>query len=259
MKFVAALHTDIGIKKKTNQDSALILEAQTDKGNVLFACLCDGMGGLAKGEVASAALIEQYKEWFYRELPRIIYTDLTSEQIRKSLEKILFDMCTKIMDYGKKCGVNLGTTSVALLIVQGRYYISNVGDSRAYKISDGLYQLTKDQTLVQREIDLGRISPQEAETHPQRNVLLQCIGASDFIIPDFYEGETQLGDQFLLCSDGFRHVISEQEIYDKLRAENVPDPISMKRALAELTELDKARLETDNITSVLVRLVPEQN
>ena len=252
MGFVVALHTDIGIKKKTNQDSALVLEAMTDKGSVLLACLCDGMGGLAKGEVASAALINMYKKWFYIDLPAILYNDLSSESIKKGLEQILFTMCEKIMTYGKQCGVNLGTTTVCLLLIGDKYYISTVGDSRAYCVSDNLYQITKDQTFVQREIDMGRITPEEAEVHPQRNVLLQCIGASDFIVPDFYEGQVAQGDRFLLCSDGFRHVISSEEIYNRINRQSAPDAASMKEALVSLTELDKSRMETDNITSILV-------
>lgn len=257
MKFSVALHTDIGIKKKTNQDSALVLEAETDFGNVILACICDGMGGLAKGEVASAALINSYCEWFYHTLPEIIYTDLTAASIRKSLEQILYDMCIKIMDYGKKCGVNLGSTAVALLILGGKYYISTVGDSRAYLLTDNIYQITKDQTFVQREIDMGRLTPEQAEVHPQRNVLLQCIGASDFIVPDFYEGEAVEGSQFMLCSDGFRHVVTPEELYERLKTENTPNAAAMKRALEEITELDKSRYEDDNITALMVRLLPE--
>lgn len=252
MDFVVAVHTDIGIKKKTNQDSALVIEAKTEQGNVMFACLCDGMGGLAKGEVASAALINTYKQWFYRDFPKILYNDLSSETVKNELDNILYSMCEKIMNYGKQCSVNLGTTTVALLIVGDKYYISTVGDSRAYCVSDDLYQLTKDQTFVQREIDMGRITLEEAEVHPQRNVLLQCIGASDFIIPDFYEGQVRSGDRFLLCSDGFRHVISPQEIYERLNKTSAPDEKAMKDALVYLTDLDKSRMETDNITSILV-------
>lgn len=256
MNYVAALHTDIGIKKKTNQDSALILEAKTGKGNVLLACVCDGMGGLAKGEVASAALINAYKVWFYRQLPGLVYSNAGSEDIRQSMESVLYDMSIKIMDYGRACGVNLGTTAAALLIIGDRYYISIVGDSRVYLISDNFYQLTKDQTYVQREMDLGRLTPEEAAVHPQRNVLLQCIGASDFILPDFYEGQAVANTQFMICSDGFRHLITPAEFYEKLRIENTPDTRSMKVALEELTELDKARHEDDNITSLMIRLLP---
>ena len=259
MKYVAALHTDIGIRKKTNQDSAIILEAKTGVGNVLLACVCDGMGGLAKGEVASAALVRKYAEWFSQTLPGVIYSQYTSEDIKKSMENVLFDMAIKIMDYGRECGVNLGTTAVALLIVKGRYYISCVGDSRAYLICDRFIQLTKDQTYVQREMDLGRMTPEEAAVHPQRNVLLQCIGASDFIVPDFYEGDIAENTQFMLCSDGFRHLISEQEFFDRLRFEKTPDAGSMRAALVELTELNKSRHEDDNITSLMIRLLPDQN
>lgn len=254
MNYYAALHTDIGIKKKTNQDSALILEADTEKGKVLLACICDGMGGLAKGEVASAALISAYTDWFYYELPKLLYTSFDSESIRNSMEKILFDMNIKIMDYGKKCGVNLGTTAVAMLIADGKYYISTVGDSRSYLISDNLYQLTKDHTLMQREIDMGRLTREEAAVHPQRNVLLQCIGASDFIVPDFFEGQALPGYQFMLCSDGFRHLITPEEFYEKLRADKNPDFNTIRQALVDLTELNKSRFEDDNITSLVIRI-----
>ena len=72
MNYLTAVHTDVGIRKKTNQDSALVMEATTDKGNVLLTVVCDGMGGLAKGEVASAAVIDSFSKWFENDLTKLV-------------------------------------------------------------------------------------------------------------------------------------------------------------------------------------------
>jgi serine/threonine protein phosphatase PrpC len=254
MKFMTAVHTDVGIKKKTNQDSALIMQAETEIGTVLMTVICDGMGGLAKGEVASAALIQAFADWFRNELPVTIYNGVDHQSVFNSFGNIAFDMNAKIGSYGMRCGVSLGTTVVAMLFAAGRYYIMNIGDSRAYKMSDTIYQLTKDQTYIQREIDLGRMTPEEASVSDQRNVLLQCVGASDVISPDFYSEELRSGDCYLLCCDGFRHVVAPHEFFERMNSQMLTDEKSMKDTLIYFTELNKNRRETDNITAILVRV-----
>ena len=254
MKYLTAVHTDVGIKKKTNQDSALILEAETDIGNVLLAVICDGMGGLSKGEVASSALIKAFAEWFREELPSIIGEGVTYQSVFNAFGNIAFDMNARIASYGMRCGVNLGTTVVAMLFAGGNYYIINIGDSRVYKMSDTIYQLTKDQTYIQREIDLGRMTPEEASVSDQRNVLLQCVGSSKVINPDFYSDELRSGDCYLLCCDGFRHVVAPHEFFERMNVQMLPDEKTMKDTLIYFTELNKNRRETDNITAILVRV-----
>ena len=199
MEFLTAVHTDVGIKKKTNQDSLLVMVADTEKGKVLFAVVCDGMGGLAKGEVASAAVIRAYERWFEKEFPGLLYSGISGDMLKRSMENVIYSMNSKISSYGRGIGVNLGTTVVALVVAEGTYYCINVGDSRCYRIKDSFEQITKDQTFVQREMDMGRLTPEEAEHHPQRSVLLQCVGASEYIIPDFYTGQVEQGELFLLC------------------------------------------------------------
>lgn len=253
MEFLTAVHTDIGIKKKTNQDSVLVMQADTDMGNVLFAVVCDGMGGLSKGEVASAALIKECARWFEQDFPEILYSGLSEDSLKNSLENIVFGMNSKISSYGKSQGVNLGTTIVTLLIVGNKYYCMNIGDSRCYHITDKFECITKDQTFVQREMDLGRMTPQEAETHPQRSVLLQCVGASEYIAPDFFVGETKADELFMLCSDGYRHLITAEEFYQYLNPYVAKEESKMKEYITYFTELNKYRKETDNISVVLVR------
>lgn len=253
MKFLTAVHTDVGIKKKTNQDSVLVMEAESEFGNVLFAVVCDGMGGLAKGEVASAALIREYSRWFEQDFPDVLYRGITPESLKQSMENVIYSMNAKISSYGRSIGVNLGTTVVGLVIADGVYYCINVGDSRCYHITDAFRQLTKDQTYVQREMDMGRMTPEEAKHHPQRNVLLQCVGASEYIVPDFYTGRVQGNELFMLCSDGYRHLVTTEEFYQYLNPGVVFEETQMKENIKYFTELNKYRREEDNISVVLVR------
>lgn len=253
MNFLTAYHTDIGIKKKTNQDSLLIHQAQTGTGNVVLAVLCDGMGGLAKGEVASACMIRQFSQWFQRDLPALLSAGLQPEALRVSWESLVGEVNQKIVNYSIRNGVTMGTTCTALLIVNDVYYIMNIGDSRAYLISDNIYQLTKDQTYVQREMDAGRMTYEESLRDPQRNVLLQCVGASSEIAPDFFMSDVKINQTFMLCCDGFRHVIDPREFYRYLNPGECTDAASMQKNLVYLTELNKQRHENDNISALLIR------
>lgn len=252
MDFIAEAHTDVGIKKKTNQDSVLVQLADTASGKAAFAVVCDGMGGLAKGEVASASLIKACASWFEEAFPLLLEKGIEEQELRESLENVVREKNSQIMEYGRASGVSLGTTVVLLLIVGRRYYILNVGDSRAYKLTDGISQLTKDQTYVQREMDMGRMTPEQAKTDPQRNVLLQCVGAGDYLDPDFYSGEAAPGENYMLCSDGFRHTVSQQELYQYLNPQAANTEQDMKECMKYLTDLNKYRKEQDNISVVLV-------
>ncbi|MED9970708.1 MAG: PP2C family serine/threonine-protein phosphatase [Ruminococcus sp.] len=255
MNYLTAVHTDIGIRKDTNQDSALVMEAETELGRVLLTVICDGMGGLAKGEVASSAVVNAFANWFEKEFPMVLTSGKISDAIHESWEQIVFSCNDKICDYGKKHGVSLGTTLVALMIIGDQYYIINIGDSRVYCITDGVYCLTKDQTFVQREMELGRMTYEQAMKSPQRSVLLQCIGASTFIDPEFLTGKCKPNQVFMLCSDGFRHVISEQEIFQSMNPGVLVNEKVMLQKEVFLVELNKQRMERDNITVALVKTV----
>ncbi len=260
MGFLSVAHSDIGIKKNINQDSVLIKEASTAHGDVLLTVICDGMGGLAKGEVASTALVKAFSSWFEEELPWLIYGEEKIEQdefaaLKRSWNQLIDKKNVDIKEYAEGFHATCGTTLVAMLLFNGRYLISNIGDSRVYQISDDKMQLlTKDQTYVQREMDEGRMKPEEAKDHPQRNVLLQCVGATDLIIPDFFEGTYQQGEVFMLCSDGFRHQVSEEEFFKMMAPEKLPDEKAMKDATIYFTELNKQRKERDNISVILIKM-----
>lgn len=242
MRYLIAAHTDVGIKKKTNQDSYMIKEAQTKMGRIFFGVLCDGMGGLSNGELASATVIRAMEQWFETDFPQLLVHTTDAEEVLEKVKNdwhvIANELNVQLARYVEGTGNRMGTTIVTLLLIKNQYFIMNVGDSRAYALSNQVYQLTKDQSLVQQQIDLGLVRPEDAERHPQRNVLLQCIGASQEVLPDFYRGTVFPGSLFLLCSDGFRHEISEQELYMQLQPSVLTTEEMMKERLVYLTELE---------------------
>ena len=253
MNFIISASTDVGIKKDTNQDCLFVRALNTNQGRMVFAVLCDGMGGLSKGEVASASLINAFTDWMNVTLPALSQTKIEDSTIRTQWDGIVTQMNEKIMNHGKQNSVNLGTTIVAMLLTDKRYYIMNVGDSRAYEIVDGLNKLTNDQTVVANEVALGNMTQEEADKDPRRNVLLQCVGASNEVLPDFFYGDTKPNAVYMLCSDGFRHVVTPQEMYEALDPNQMTDADVMKKRSDQLIELNKQRNEDDNISVVTIR------
>lgn len=253
MNFIISANTDIGLVKSTNQDSLTMMVMNTPVGRMALAVLCDGMGGLSKGEVASASVIRAFRNWAATELPQLCGSQIEDSVIRSQWEKIITDENQKIGAYGAGQGVRLGTTVVAMLLTQTRYYILNVGDSRAYELTSHIRQITADQTFVAREIALGNMTPEEAACDSRRNVLLQCVGASDSVYPDMFFGNVQQNAMYMLCSDGFRHEITAEEIFEKLQPGVLFDEDTMQQNASALIERNKQRQERDNISVALVR------
>lgn len=253
MNFIISANTDIGLTKDTNQDSLSVKVINTCQGRMVFAILCDGMGGLAKGEVASAAVIRAFDQWIATELPELCKSTIEDSVIRAQWEKIATEQNEIIKTYGAKQGVKLGTTVVAMLITQERYYIMNVGDSRAYELGTDIKQITQDQTFVAREVALGNMTEEEAMMDSRRSVLLQCVGASDVVYPDFFFGDTLQNAVYMLCCDGFRHEVMPEEMYEKLQPDMLLDEYQMSQNATYLIELNKQRKERDNISVALVR------
>lgn len=253
MNYIISAATDVGNVKNTNQDSFNVKLISTKQGKMVFAVLCDGMGGLAKGEVASTTVVTAFSKWAETRLSELCENEITDSDIRNDWVKIVTDFNDKIKNYGKRSAISLGTTVTAMLITNRRYYIINVGDTRAYQITDRVQILTKDQTVVAREIELGNITEEEAKTDPRRSVLLQCIGASDIVYPDMFFGDTVQNAVYMLCSDGFRHEISEYEIYQYLQPDVMLNSGVMKSNMDKLIEINKQRQERDNITVLSIR------
>lgn len=253
MQYIATAQTDMGIARKVNQDSLTVKIAETVIGDIVFAVMCDGMGGLKLGEVASANVVTSFEEWFHKELPELVGMEMTEELIRGVFTDMIIRENDRIMRYGIQNGITLGTTLTAVLILHDKYYIAHVGDCRVYEITDEIRQITKDQTYVAREIALGHMTEVEAQKDNQRNVLLQCVGVNPDVTPDFYCGEVKANATYLLCSDGFRHEVTQEEIQHFCCPEHNMDEDSMKQNIEYLIEMNKSRQERDNISAVLIR------
>ncbi len=252
MRFIVTADTDIGTTKDTNQDSVLVKHAIYQEQEVLMAIVCDGMGGLSKGELASATVIRAFNQWFDEELEKEL-NPLDMQTIGSKWECMLKDLNLKISEYGIDIGASLGTTFSGILFVDDSYVVAHVGDTRIYHLGKELMQLTEDQTFIAREIKKGTITKEMAKTDKRRNMLLQCIGASKMVEPQVFYGTTQKGT-YLLCSDGFRHEISEKEIYETLKAKQMHDKEMMHQKVRYLMEQVKIRQEKDNISAILIKV-----
>ena len=269
MRFQAQGCTDVGRVKDTNQDSFLIEIADTPLEDIALVAVADGMGGLRKGELASATAVRSMAKWFEEKLPLSLETfDSSVEGFQQFVEGQWSgfdqDLNLEIMRHGLAEGMSLGTTLTAMLALGARYSLVHVGDSRIYQITDAaIERLTEDQTFVRREIEAGRLTEEEAEDHPQRNVLLQCIGSSKEVKPQVSHGNIRKDATYLLCSDGFRHVLSEDEMRQSLcpSALDWDDEGSEAHPSAVLRRLIDAameRKERDNITALLLRVRGEE-
>jgi PPM family protein phosphatase len=255
MEVLTAAYTDIGISKQTNQDSLCLKVAETSLGMVVLALICDGMGGLSKGEVASASVVNTFSDWFDEELPAFLAKNELSN-IQYRWEQLIQEQNQKIDEYGRNNNVQLGTTWTALLLIDSKFMlIGHVGDSRVYRIQHKLEVLTEDQTVVGRDVRSGVLTPEQAKLDPRRNVLLQCIGASRIVEPQFIQGTPVAGEVYMLCSDGFRHMITEDEIYHSFSPQVLVNERVMEEKAKALVELNKQRKETDNITVLLIKIL----
>jgi serine/threonine protein phosphatase PrpC len=212
------------------------------------------MGGLAKGELASKEVIDAFTKWFDETFVEEVLDDtFSAESLRKEWNNIIQNENRLLGMYGADNNIMLGTTVSAILMYKDEFYIVHVGDSRVYELHDNVRILTKDQTFVAREVAAGRMTEAEAKVDPRRSVLLQCVGASATVTPDFLKGKVQKDAVYFVCSDGFRHQISEQEIMDKLGPKAIKSDEDMKYGCVYLTEMVKNRKEADNITVAVIR------
>lgn len=255
MDFITMAVSSVGNVKEVNQDYYFFEQGRTERGNIVFAILCDGMGGLQQGEFASKTVVEAFKAWGKEHLADYAQGEFVDAEIRREWTELV-NRCNQYLHaYGRDRGISLGTTLTVLLMTEERYYIMNIGDSRAYALEAGIRQLTRDHTVVQREVDLGKLSAYDAEKDSRRNILLQCIGASDQIYPDFFFGAPEPKATYLLCSDGFRHEVSGEELYQVLQRNRSESLEDLEGALKILLRWNLERQERDNLTAIAISTI----
>jgi serine/threonine protein phosphatase PrpC len=224
--------SDVGREREGNEDSFL------DR-SPLFV-VADGMGGAEAGEVASQAVVEVFEEAAAAgELP-----DGLEATVQKANGRI-YAMATENPD--RK---GMGCTTTASFVSGGRLTVAHVGDSRLYRLRGGeLEQLTDDHSLVGGLVRLGQLTPEEAENHPQRSVILRAVGVEATVEVDILQHELQPGDVYLACSDGLTGMVRDVVI-----AETLGMFSSLGEAAEMLIELANAAGGRDNITVVLFRI-----
>lgn len=255
MKIQTAYCTDKGNVKEVNQDALIIKTASTSIGEIAFIAICDGMGGLEKGEMASSMMIRGLGQWFKTELPRLLLKEHYEEFIFSSLNHIILNTNETLMEYGQENSIKVGTTLTAMLMIGTKYFVVHVGDTRLYELTaqEGI-QITKDHTLVAMEVEQNKLTLEEAEKDPRKNLLLQCIGASKNLQPDFIQGEVKANATYLICCDGFRHKITLEEMKQAFTNDEVNSEAKLFDECHRLVELNKERAERDNITVVVLQV-----
>lgn len=267
MHFLTNAQTDIGIRKPTNQDSVLMIHMKDGNGReIVVSVVCDGIGGLECGEKASAIVIRRLSSWARDVLPSLFNgTELNVKSLKKNIRNIVDESNEAIIAMSEKYSmersedVQSGTTMCMLLAIDDRYYTANVGDSRVYRIRDGaLSQLTKDQTVVQQELDEGLITEADIPHHKHQHMLTHCIGTEEKVYLEFTEGDIKDGDVFFVCSDGFRGKIDQEDFLNWLRPEYLVDERALYDQAAYCILKAKERREKDNISVVLIKAAAKQ-
>lgn len=244
----AVLHTHQGQVRRVNQDFVASHEPESSEEEAQFGwvyILADGAGGMDAGDLASSYATERTLHYYYQD-EQLSWTD----RLRNALTRANTDLRTLSANHNG--GSRMATTMVATVIHGDQVDIANVGDSRAYHMRSGiLRQITRDQSLVAKLVEEGAITPEEAEAHPRRNVLLHSIGSDRTPQIDLYNLRLQSDDLLLLCSDGLIRHVQDAEIASMLAAE--PD---LDQAATMLIDLANERGGQDNISVVILRFTP---
>lgn len=208
MKIVAK--TDIGLRRNSNQDSYASGELF---GSVAWAVVCDGMGGVAGGSLASRIGVDIISERIkssYRE-------GMSLNSIRNMLDSAITAANIKIHETGKTdVGFEgMGTTVVAVIVADNVIYVAHLGDSRAYVLSDDkLIQITKDHSYVQELVDSGVITKEEAASDPRKNIITRALGVDNDVHIDFAAEDLKDNAIVILCTDGLTNFVSDETIIE---------------------------------------------
>lgn len=252
MNVKACVFTDRGKVRRVNQDSVMVKVANTGRhGRVSFVAVCDGMGGLSRGEVASCKAVRALENWFCDEFPLMqnLESDKLWETMEISLRRLVAKMSGEIKRYGKHRGISLGTTLTALLQIGRKYLAINVGDSRIYVVDRSTATaVTRDQSVIRDKVDRGLLRPEDADKDPERNVLLQSIGSVGIPDPEVVYGEFAGNTTVLACSDGFWRTLKPSEMHGKLCPQMCVTPEDMLGECQKLADMAWRRGEEDNIS-----------
>ena len=235
--------TDKGNVRKQNQDAFYTYISPDKELSILL--VCDGMGGARAGNVASELAISVFKTEARRMLSTLDGDDLLAE-----VQRCIEVSNTAVYELSKNdpdCH-GMGTTLVTAVIKGDVLYVANVGDSRAYLISDGqIRQITRDHSLVEDMVERGDITREESRVHPNKNLITRAVGTVDTVECDTFHENIKSGDFVLLCSDGLTNLVPDEELMNVVTGAD-----SVKNSCNALLNLALSRGAPDNVTVVLI-------
>ena len=212
--------TDIGKAREINQDYYTIPKGDDDK--LKICILADGMGGYKGGEIASKLAVETAKGYIESNFDKIEHN---REEILKLINGAMQYANMVVYDKSKESDdlKGMGTTLDICFIYNNKIYMGHIGDSRVYRIRKGVIRkLTKDHSYVQKLVEDGKITRQEAKNHPKKNMLMKALGCTPYIEPDIRARNFEKNDVLIMCSDGLTNMVEETEIL-KTVSENSKD------------------------------------
>ena len=239
--------TDVGRVRQENQDD---YRAGELPGGAVWALVCDGMGGAKGGREASQGACNIIENFFQEQ-----YAQCGAGQEEPFLKKALLYANRFVFQKAahEEALAGMGTTAVCALVRSGNVYLCHAGDSRAYLIRDGkLTQLTHDHSYVQELVDCGTITEEEAEHHPQKNIITKALGVDYRLEPEFTAAKLKREDRLLLCTDGLTNMVPVEEMEELLAQGtfyDLPD---------RLIEAANAHGGSDNITALLLAVEPTE-
>ena len=231
--------TDVGNVREQNQDAYRILTLPND---ALAALVCDGMGGARAGNIASRLACEV----FSGELERSFSPDMTLDELERMLRSAAMLANISVFEHAQISPEyeGMGTTLVAALVCERGTLVLNIGDSRAYLINgDGVRCITTDHSVVELMVRRGELTPEQAKTHPSKNLITRAVGTGTQVLADVFRVEAGKNDNLLLCSDGLSNLLADQEIlFEVAHGANKAD------CCQRLLEIAKERGAPDNVT-----------
>lgn len=230
--------TDIGPVRKENQDKAAFTVISVD---CAWAVICDGMGGVRGGKVASTIAVEHISEVISREFNVAMSDEELGDMLIKAVDQansIIFQTSRRLPEL-----TGMGTTCDLVFIRSGSAFIAHVGDSRTYSVrGDMILQLTEDHSWVQKMVELGELTPEEAAVHPNKNIITRALGVAADVDIDFIEAEFIEGDSIVICSDGLSNFVSKEDIVNSVAT------LKGDLLVDTLVEMAKVNGGNDNIT-----------
>lgn len=243
MIYEISTDTDPGLARDNNED-AVAFDAQTG-----LCILADGMGGYNAGEVASGMACAFIKSEMSRWLSQA-GVHASTKEVRRAMEICVQNANHSIFNAANSNPqyTGMGTTLVVGVLQGGRLVLGHIGDSRCYRLRSGQFkQITKDHSLLQEQIDAGLITPEQALTATNKNLVTRALGVEDSVVLDVSEHRVEAGDLYLLCSDGLSDMVRDEPIADIMQTE-----ASLEKKATQLIAAANAGGGRDNISVVLM-------